>query len=112
MTHFPGHQQALIKDNIVIAVISFSEHKDFEQTFSKFEYDLVIDLCSVNQDAYIGSAWDGQRFNIRKFQSWSLGEDLDWHPPFESPGLDFWWDEALLVWKPLAEALEGKDIDY
>lgn len=102
--HFPGHQQALIKNNICVAVLSFSEHDAdmFNAYFTKqsYDYDDVVDLCQIQKDAYIGSAWDGTNFNIHVFPSWTLGQDNNWHPPVEKPVDDkfYYWDEDALSW--------------
>lgn len=100
--HYPGHQQALIKDNIVISVIAFNKHNRFKifTTLKRFDYDFVVDLCRVQKPASIGDSWDGKKFNERIYTSWTLGEDLNWHPPVPKPQIDgiFWWDEEELDW--------------
>jgi hypothetical protein len=103
--HFPGHQQALLKDNIVIAVLVFNEHNEelFQETFKKFDYDAVINLCEVNQDAPLGGSWDGKNFHIKYYESWTLGEDLRWHAPKEKPEGDYYWDEYKLEWIQMEE---------
>jgi hypothetical protein len=100
MDHFIGHQQALIKNNICIAVLVFNEHDDalMTETFSKFDYDFVVDLCEIKKEASLDSAWDGFKFNIQPFASWILGEDLDWHPPVPKPEGSYIWDEENQVW--------------
>ena len=114
MVHFPAHQQALIKNNICIVVLSLVEHNDLykSEAINKFEYDSIIDLCSLeNQEELvpsIGAAWDGKKFNIKPFESWTLGSDLNWHPPVEKPVDDksYYWDESALFWVEYAP-LEG-----
>ena len=71
MKHFPGHQQVLIKDNLVVAVLSFPEHSAslFEQEFMKFNYDTIIDLCEIKRSANIGDLWDGFEFISKPFPS-------------------------------------------
>jgi len=98
--HFPGHQQALLKNNIVIAVLVFNEHNEelFQETFKKFDYDAVIDLCEVHQDAPLGGSWDGKNFHIKYYESWILGEDLQWHAPKDKPEGDHYWEESTLEW--------------
>jgi hypothetical protein len=106
MNHFTAHQQALVKDNLVIAVLTFPEHNDqlMTETFAKFEYDLVVDLCTVQKSAYIGSSWDGTDFNVNYLASWVFGDDLKWHAPVEAPedGKDYIWDEITISWIELA----------
>jgi hypothetical protein len=100
MNHFPGHQQALVKNNLCVAVLSFSEHDELlmNETFNKFEYDLVLNLCEIQKDASIGTSWDGLNFNIKLFESWTLGEDLKWHAPTPKPEGDFFWNEETSSW--------------
>lgn len=102
MKHFPGHQQALLKNNIVTAVLVFDKHNVFNmrKTFNRFDYDKVINLCRVQKDAVIGSVWNGKVFNAKPSESWILGEDLDWHPPIARPDTDelFVWSEESNSW--------------
>jgi hypothetical protein len=113
MSHFTAHQQALVKDNLVVAVLTFSEHNNqiMAETFAKFEYDSVVDLCVAQKDAYVGSAWDGTDFNVNYLPSWVLGDDLKWHAPISAPedGKDYVWDETTASWielivEPVPEA--------
>lgn len=103
MEHFPGHQQALIKNNIVVVVLSFPTHDAnlMYQTFQKFNYDQVIDLCRVHLSPGLGDAWDGKKFVSRPFPSWTLGEDLKWHPPVEKPDSEdnYIWNEEEQEWQ-------------
>jgi hypothetical protein len=101
MEHYAGHQQALLKNNKCIAVLSFSNHDNviFENTFSKFDYDKVLDLCILQRDAYLDSIWDGTKFNVQMYPSWILGADLNWHPPVPEPEEQLhFWDETSLSW--------------
>lgn len=100
MTHYIAHQQALIKNNICIAVLAFPEHDDalMQETFAKFDYDTVVDLCVVQKEAALDAAWDGTNFNIKYFNSWTLGEDLQWHAPASKPEGNFWWNEENQSW--------------
>jgi len=100
MTHFAGHQQALIKNNICVHVLSFADHDAIvmQETFANFDYDVVLDLCVVQKDATLGSSWDGENFNVHLYPSWTLGEDLKWHPPISKPEGQFWWNEELQNW--------------
>jgi hypothetical protein len=104
--HFIGHQQVLIKDKLVIAVLVFNEHNEdiFKQTFSKFEYDEIVDLCKLQEEnkdtsTGIGFSWDGQKFHYKPFESWTLGEDAHWHPPVARPEGDYDWNEATTSWE-------------
>ena len=99
--HEPGHQQALLKNKICIAVLSFPEH-DLElmaKTFYKFEYDEVIDLCPIQQSAWIDSFWNGTLFSAKPFDSWVL-TDSGWAAPKNKPsdGKDYYWDEENISW--------------
>jgi len=100
--HWDAHQQALIKNNIVIAVLAFQEHNDtdMQQTFSKFDHDEVVDLCQVQKDAFIGSSWDGTNFNIQPFPSWDLNSSFQWEAPVAMPtdGKSYYWDEPTKSW--------------
>lgn len=100
MSHFPGHQQALIKNNLCIAVLSFAEHDEvlMNETFAKFEYDSVVNLCEVQKNAALGASWDGEEFNIKYFDSWILGEDLKWHSPVPRPEGNFYWNDQEQSW--------------
>lgn len=100
MNHSFLHKQALIKNNICIAVIEFQDHDGdlMISTFSKFDYDFAIDTCSTESDPAFGASWDGSNFNIKLFNSWTLGEDLKWHPPVPKPDDNFYWDEELQTW--------------
>ena len=107
MTHFIAHQQALIKNNICVAVLAFLEHESssMQEAFAKFDYDFVVDLCEIQKDAVLDSVWDGENFNYKYFPSWILGEDLKWHSPVQSPGEGFWWNEDSQEW---VSSLEDK----
>lgn len=100
MTHYIAHQQALIKNNVCIAVLAFPEHDEslMQETFAKFEYDEIVDLCTYQKEASLNSIWDGENFNVQYFQSWTLGEDLKWHPPIPKPDDNFYWNEDLQTW--------------
>jgi len=100
MTHYIAHQQAVIKDNICTAVIAFTEHDQvlMEETFAKFDYDQIVNLCEIQADPSIGSSWDGEIFNIKIYDSWTLGEDLKWHAPAPKPEGSYYWDEDTLSW--------------
>ena len=100
MTHYIAHQQAIIKDNLCTAVLAFSEHDQalMNETFAKFDYDQIVNLCDIQKDAVIGSSWNGVDFNIKYYDSWSLGEDLKWHAPTPKPDGEFFWDEKTLSW--------------
>lgn len=100
MNHSFLHKQALIKDNICIAVIEFQDHDTdlMDNTFLKFDYDIIVDTCSVESDPAFGASWDGNNFNFKIFDSWVLGEDLKWYPPTPKPDGDFWWDEESKSW--------------
>ena len=98
--HFGGHQQALIKDGLVVAVLVFSDHDEtiFQETFKKFNYDEVVDLCQVQQEAPLGGSWDGQNFYEKPFPSWILNDQLQWEAPNSRPGENYYWDEMLGEW--------------
>ena len=100
MEHWTAHQQALIKNNICTEVLAFPEHNEIlmQETFAKFDYDIVVDLCVFQKDASIGSSWDGSNFYINDYPSWTLGEDFRWHPPVIKPEGNFGWDEDSQVW--------------
>jgi hypothetical protein len=105
LSHYIAHQQALIKNNICIAVLSFPEHDEslMQETFAKFNYDQIVDLCIIQKDAFLNASWDGQDFHINHFSSWILGEDLKWYSPVQRPGEGFWWDENNQEWVPSVE---------
>lgn len=115
MSHFPGHQQALIKNNLCVAVLTFPEHEEIEnnKVFEKFEYDTIVDLCSFPEDKKpvpgIGAAWNGSDFNHKIFDSWHLGEDLNWHSPIPEPEPkgSHYWDEEAQGWFELPPAPQG-----
>lgn len=99
--HFPAHQQALIINNIVTEVLAFSEHNksNIKRILKDKQFDTVVDLCNVMQDAYIGSAWDGSNFKHKPFDSWFLDGSLEWHPPVPKPKNEISiWDENNLKW--------------
>lgn len=106
MTHYIAHQQALIKNNICIAVLAFIEHDDslMQETFTKFDYDAIVDLCNIQKEAFLGASWDGENFNLQPFESWSLGEDLNWHAPVEKPVGNYFWNEEITNW---VESING-----
>jgi hypothetical protein len=102
-SHFPGHQQAIIKNNIVAAVLSFESHDKnlFEKTFLKFDHDSVVDLCEHGKDAVVGASWTGEKFNVNLYESWTLNnETLEWDPPIEYPenAEKYFWNEDDLSW--------------
>jgi hypothetical protein len=106
MEHYIGHQQALIKDNLVIAVLVFNEHDPvlMYETFQKFDYDEIVDLCKLqkgNKDTStgLGFLWDGKKFHYKPFNSWILGEDAHWHAPIEKPEGDYIWNEENISWE-------------
>lgn len=100
MIHYIAHQQALIKNNICVAVLAFEEHDEtlMQNTFSNFDYDTVVDLCVIQKDAALDASWDGENFNIKFYPSWILGEDLKWHCPISKPEGNFWWNEENQSW--------------
>jgi hypothetical protein len=106
--HFVAHQQALVKNHIVTAVLAFNEHNEelLRQTFAKFDYDEVVDLCYMKElgkdtNAGIGSSWDGERFHYQQFPSWTLDENHRWVAPTPKPEGEenYVWDEESLSWK-------------
>jgi len=101
MEHYIGHQQALIKDNLVIAVLVFNEHDPvlMYETFQKFDYDHAIDLCKVHLSPGLGDSWDGKKFHPRPFPSWNLDENNHWQAPITKPDGDYIWDEENKQWK-------------
>ena len=105
MLHYPGHQQALIKDNICIVVLSLTDHESLHTSnvLNRFEYDTIIDTCSLeNKDNIVpanGASWDGVKFNIKPFESWILGADLNWHSPIgDAPAGTNAWNEEEQIW--------------
>jgi hypothetical protein len=112
MNHYHGHQQALIKKDICIASLSFAKHsrRIFKKTFKQFDYDFVVDTCSVSdnleQDPLIGAYWNGSQFLWCPYPSWSYNKETkSLQAPVEYPQtvLDpenerFAWDESNLQW--------------
>lgn len=100
MNHSPGHQQALIKNNICKYVLSFSDHNvdEINSTLLLFDYDLVIDSCLNNIGPVLNASWDGNSFYEKPFNSWTLGEDLKWHAPVPKPEGNFRWNEENQSW--------------
>jgi hypothetical protein len=101
MEHYIGHQQALIKDNLVIAVLVFNEHDPvlMYETFQKFDYDHAIDLCKVHLSPGLGDSWDGKKFHPRPFPSWNLDENNHWQAPVIKPNEDYVWNEEKKDWE-------------
>jgi hypothetical protein len=100
MEHNIGHQQILIKNNIVIAVLVFSEHdpKLMYETFQKFDYDQVIDSCLYKEVPGLGFSWDGKKFHQKLFESWTLDENFHWKAPKVKPEGDYYWSEEDKDW--------------
>ena len=98
--HIPGHQQALIKNNICVAVLTFETHSTtkFNEVFANFDYDSVVDGCEVNLHPMLDAIWNGSFFAQKPASSWSVGEDLRWVPPIPRPGDNYWWDEVTHSW--------------
>lgn len=98
--HYPGHQQALVKNGIVTEVLSFSDHsnEEFSKILELFDFDLVIDLCNINQDAAIGAYWNGSTFEHKPFPSWKLDSNGKWQPPIAMPNGTYYWDEDSQNW--------------
>lgn len=110
--HYHGHQQALIKDNICIVSLSFPEHNKriFKKTFKKFNYDYVVDTCSLKevleQDPIVGSYWNGSQFLWCPYPSWSYDENTKSlrapvDPPYKILDTDnerWVWNEDALSW--------------
>lgn len=118
--HYPGHQQALIKNNICIAALSFSKHSFFlfRKTFKKFDYDTVVDMCSskisTDFDPIVGGYWNGKQFSIKPYDSWVMDDNLQWKAPKDIPyqiddheNFRWIWNEANLEWD-LAKRPESK----
>jgi hypothetical protein len=101
--HFPGHQQALIKNNICIAVLSFEEHDSdfFVETIKKFDCDLFVDLCLLQTNASIGAIWKTPYFYEKPYLSWIINENLEWEAPVTKPGDNFNWDESKQEWQKI-----------
>lgn len=112
MKHYHGHQQALIKDDICIVALSFSEHneKHFVEVFKNFDYDYVVDMCSIvpspEQDPIVGAYWNGSQFIWNPYPSWSYNKTTKkLEPPFKPPfylkpeDKAIWgWDEENKTW--------------
>jgi hypothetical protein len=98
--HFPGHQQALIKNNVCVAVLVFPLHNNYEMenVFANFEYDNVINLCEYKNDAILGGSWNGEIFIEKPHDSWLIGNDLNWHAPIDKPGENYIWNEDSGTW--------------
>lgn len=112
MNHYHGHQQALIKDDICIAALSFPRHSKrlFKKTFKQFDYDFVVDTCSISdtleQDPLINAYWNGSQFLWCPYPSWSYNKETkSLQAPVEPPNIEldpenerFAWDESNLRW--------------
>ena len=72
---------------------------DFKE---KFDFDVIVDLCKVQKEAYLGSCWNGENFVPKMYGSWVLGSDFQWHPPVLKPqdGNSYIWSEVDLKWYP------------
>ena len=120
MEHYHGHQQALIKDNVCVVALSFSEHDEttFEDTFKKFDHDYVVDMCSVfprsDQDPLVGAYWNGKNFLWNPYPSWVFNKELGIlqapsEPPYKITDEEnerWGWDETTKTW-----VLEKKFMD-
>jgi hypothetical protein len=98
--HIPGHLQALVKNKICTAVLSFPEH-DYEKilsTASNFEYDGFIDLCRIKTEANIGDAWNGKMFKTKPYDSWTLDQDGNWQAPTPQEDINHIWYEEHQLW--------------
>lgn len=114
MDHFPAHQQALLLDKRVVAVLAFGEHDEdvMADTFAKVEHDEVVDCCEVMLQAVLGAYWNGTKFNIQPHESWTVDENLEWQAPKPKPADDYYWDEFNLEWVQLStEQLAAKCCD-
>lgn len=98
--HFPGHQQAVIKNNLVISILSFASHEEISSTLSKIDYDEVVDLCSIQQSPAIGYAWNGAFFSRKPYPSWILNTVGNWVAPVEIPIGSYRWSEKNQQWIP------------
>lgn len=100
MIHVPGHQQALIKNNIVVQVLSFEKHNYFlfKSTFNKFKYDYNVNLCKIKEFPSIGDAWNGKNFILKPYESWILNTHIEWVPPSPKPNGFYLWNENTLSW--------------
>lgn len=60
--HFPGHQQALLKNKKCIVVLSFPEHdlEHMQETFTKFDYDTTLDLCELKIEGRLHWYWNSE----------------------------------------------------
>jgi hypothetical protein len=104
--HFYGHQKAVVRDNLVIAVLSFSDHIDNVDVEYNEDYDVIIDLCNIDRDAFIGDAWDGNGFKSKPYPSWLLLDSIEWVAPVAKPGKNFVWDEESLSWNATEDSVE------
>lgn len=104
---------ALIKKNIIINIITFSEEEDLKKQniLNNLKYDQVIDL--KNKNAHIGDAWDGKKIIAKPFKSWILDKNFNWKAPVENPFENGEWIETLQTWFPkMEDEVQGKeDID-
>jgi hypothetical protein len=105
--HFPGHQQALVKNNVCIAILSFEEHdvEFFLEKFKEYDYDLFVDLCLLQKEATISSIWKNTYFDIKPYESWIVNENLEWQALIEKPGDSFNWNEKDQKWEASTEYL-------
>jgi len=108
--HCPGHQQALIKDNICIAALVFEYHdiNKITEVCNNFEYDYIIDCCEHDIFPILGAIWNGEFFDQKPAESWIARDDLKWHPPVPRPGDNYWWNEEEKIWVEIL-SISGED---
>lgn len=101
MRHYEKHPQILIKNNIVVKVLTFDEHdlNLINQTAKQFDYDYLVDFCDITPEIpNIGDGFNGQVFIAKPFPSWILNQSLLWEAPKPKPDGDYIWNEATSQW--------------
>lgn len=95
-------QYAFIKNEIVQNIVLFDSPTEELLNFFKQEKDLDL-IIPVNGDnnAIIGSTWDGENFiKPKPYPSWVLDSSKKWIAPIPYPNNDesYYWKEESVSW--------------
>lgn len=103
----PNHPIALLKNNVVEAVVLSGTHdkKEIEDILNRFSYDEAVSSCEQGYEIYVGC--EKFKDKIREpapYKSWLYKYDLNiWVPPIDYPKdasnlWEYYWDEDSNSW--------------
>lgn len=103
--HWSLHAQAIVKDKFITHVLFFYDHDQeyINKVTALYDHTEVLNICDLHQFPLVGATWDGTTLRAKPYDSWHLGEDLEWYPPMPKPEIDgvCCWHEPEQSWVTL-----------